>query len=86
VASYELDVAALWKRLDEQREQRGLMWRELARELDLSASTLTRIGQGRRPDADALVTIFVWLDMDTDIVYVIKPRSVVDLPDTQEAK
>lgn len=68
---YRLDVGALWERLDKQRAAKGLMWRELARELDLSASTLTRIGQGRRPDADALVTIFVWLDMDTDIVYVI---------------
>jgi transcriptional regulator with XRE-family HTH domain len=50
------------------------MWRELARELDLSASTLTRLGQGKRPDADALMTIFVWLGMDTDIIYVISPR------------
>lgn len=72
MSAYQLDVGALWERLDKQRAARGLMWRELARELDLSASTLTRIGQGKRPDADALVTIFVWLDMDTDIVYVIK--------------
>lgn len=75
---YQLDVAALWERLDKQRAARGLMWRELARELDLSASTLTRIGQGRRPDADALVTIFVWLDMDTDIVYVINRQAEVN--------
>lgn len=69
---YRLDVAALWERLDKQRDAHGLLWRELARELDLSASTLTRLGQGKRPDADALVTMFVWLDMDTDIVYVIE--------------
>jgi len=69
---YRLDVAALWERLDKQRAARGLMWRELARDLDLSASTLMRLGQGKRPDADALVTLFVWLDMDNDIVYVIE--------------
>lgn len=69
---YKLDVAALWGLLDRQRARRGLMWRELARELELSASTLTRLGQGKRPDADALMTIFVWLNMDTDIIYVIK--------------
>ena len=71
MSSYRLDVAALWERLDKQRAARGLLWRDVARELDLSASTLTRLGQGKRPDADALVTMFVWLDMDTDIVYVI---------------
>jgi transcriptional regulator with XRE-family HTH domain len=70
---YQLDVAALWRLLDKQRARRGLSWRELARELDLSASTLTRLGQGKRPDADALMTIFVWLGMDTDIIYVIEP-------------
>jgi transcriptional regulator with XRE-family HTH domain len=71
MSRYRLDVATLWRLLDNQRAARGLMWRELARELDLSASTLTRLGQGKRPDADALVTIFVWLNMDTDIIYVI---------------
>jgi len=72
VSLYRLDTYALWQRLDKQRAARGLMWRELARDLKLSASTLTRLGQGKRPDADALVTILVWLDMDTDIVYVIR--------------
>lgn len=69
---YRLDVEALYKRLDRRRCERHLMWRELARELQVSASTLSRMAAGKRPDADALVTIFVWLDMDTDIVYVIE--------------
>jgi hypothetical protein len=74
MTSYQLDVAALWQRMDEQRAKRGALWRDIAAELGISASTLTRMGQGKRPDADALVTIFVWLDMDTDVVYVIKPK------------
>jgi transcriptional regulator with XRE-family HTH domain len=68
---YQLDVEALYKRLDRRRCERRLMWQDLARELQVSASTLSRMAAGKRPDADALVTIFVWLDMDTDIVYVI---------------
>lgn len=73
VSLYRLDVAALYERLDKQRQSQGLLWKELAVKLDLSASTFSRIQVGKRPDADALVTLFVWLDMDTDIVYVIEP-------------
>jgi transcriptional regulator with XRE-family HTH domain len=69
---YRLDVAALYDRLDKQRAARGLMWRELARDLKISASTMSRMAAGKRPDADALVTLFVWLDMDNDIVYVVE--------------
>lgn len=71
---YRLDVPELHRRLDARRRERGLTWRQLADAVDISASTLTRLGDGNRPDADALVSLLVWLDLDTDLAIMIKPK------------
>ncbi|MEC4016039.1 helix-turn-helix domain-containing protein [Streptomyces sp. H27-D2] len=71
---YLLDVPELHRRLDARRTEQGLSWRQLALHLDVSPSTLSRIGDGLRPDVDALVSLLVWLDLDTDIAYLIKPK------------
>jgi hypothetical protein len=82
MSRYRLDVPALFGRLDEQRRARDLSWRALGRELDLPASTFSRLGQGRSLEADALVTLLVWLDLDTDLVWLIEPGDPpVDCPD-----
>ena len=72
MSTYLLDVPELYRRLDTQRQQRGLHWRDLAEQLDVSASMFSRMHDGGRPDADALVTLLTWLDLD--INYVIKPK------------
>ncbi|MFD9276863.1 helix-turn-helix domain-containing protein [Streptomyces mirabilis] len=69
-----LDVAELHRRLDVRRQQQRLSWRQLAARLDLSPSTLSRLADGKRPDADALVSLLVWLDLDDGVSYVIKPK------------
>jgi transcriptional regulator with XRE-family HTH domain len=74
VSTHLLDVPELYRRLDVRRREQGLSWRQLAARLDLSASTLSRLADGNRPDADALVSLLVWLDLDTDIAIVIKPK------------
>lgn len=71
---YLLDVPELRRRLDAQRLQQGLTWRQLADALDVSPSTFSRLADDKRPDADALVTLLVWLDLDTDIALMIKPK------------
>jgi transcriptional regulator with XRE-family HTH domain len=74
VSAYLLDVPELYRRLDVRRRERGLTWRQIAEQLDVSPSTFSRIADGNRPDADALVSLLVWLDLDTDIAIVIKPK------------
>ena len=44
------DVAALHSALDAQRRSRRLTWKDVATESGVSASTLTRLSQGRQPD------------------------------------
>lgn len=70
---YRLDVPELRRRLDIRRQEQSLTWRQLADRLDVSPSTFSRLADDRRPDADALVTLLVWLDLDTDIAIMIKP-------------
>ncbi|MGW2384364.1 helix-turn-helix domain-containing protein [Streptomyces sp. NPDC001658] len=74
MSTYQLDVPELHRRLDQRRRERGLDWKQLAVATGVSASTFTRLGTGCRPDADALVTLLVWLDLDTDIAIMIKPK------------
>lgn len=58
---FRLDVDALYVALDRQRRRSRLTWRDIAADADVSPSTLTRIGQGRRPDVDGLVRLLAWL-------------------------
>jgi len=74
VSTYLLDVPELRRRLDARRQERGLTWRQLAELVDVSPSTFSRLADDKRPDADALVTLLVWLDLDTDIAIMIKPK------------
>ncbi|MGW8326507.1 helix-turn-helix domain-containing protein [Streptomyces sp. NPDC055897] len=70
---YALDVPELQRRLDARRLREGLSWRQVAQLNGLSSSTLSRLSAGHRPDADALVSLLVWLDLDTDLAIMIKP-------------
>ena len=61
-----VDVEALYAALDNKRKTRGTSWRELARELDVSPSTFSRMAQGRRPDVDTFATLLRWLGMPAE--------------------
>jgi len=52
--------------LDEIRINRKLSWKEVASEAGVSASTLTRIGQGKRPDVDGLAALAQWGSLDVN--------------------
>src|SRR4029453_6814205 len=58
-----VDVEALYAALDNKRRAAGVSWREIARELDVSPSTFSRMAQGRRPDVDTFATLLRWLGM-----------------------
>lgn len=72
---YRLDGPELHRRLDAKRNQEGISWRELGRRVGVSFTTFSRL---QRSDitisGDSLVTMLVWLDMDNEIAYLIRPR------------
>ena len=60
------DVAALHAALDSERRFRRLNWKEVAEKSGVSASTLTRLSQGRQPDVNSLAALTSWLGMSAD--------------------
>jgi transcriptional regulator with XRE-family HTH domain len=71
-ASFDPD--ALYVALDRKRREAGIRWRDVAKQAGVSASTLTRIGQFKRPDADGVVRLLAWLGT-TDLAPFIKHES-----------
>ncbi len=62
----KIDVRGLYAALDAERNTRGLSWRQLAKEIGVSPSLLSRLGNDQRPDADGFVTLVRWLNMQAE--------------------
>src|SRR5882724_2685298 len=54
------DGDGFYRALDATVSARGKTWKEVAAETGVSASTLTRMSQGRRPDAASLAALSAW--------------------------
>lgn len=63
------DPDAFFSALDAARMSRGLHWKAVAKETGVSASTLTRISQGRRPDVDSLAALSSWASLEPDTFF-----------------
>jgi transcriptional regulator with XRE-family HTH domain len=60
------DADAFYQALDGARQVRKLNWKQVAAESGVSASTLTRMAQGKRPDVDGLAALAAWSGLDAD--------------------
>ena len=60
----------LYSTLDAVRKERGLSWRSLAKEIGVSPSLLSRLGNGLKPDADGFATIVAWLKVPAERFFV----------------
>ncbi|MGH3766263.1 MAG: helix-turn-helix domain-containing protein [Pseudonocardiaceae bacterium] len=60
------DADAFYAALDAVRQSRRLNWKQVSAESGVSASTLTRMAQGRRPDVDGLAALLAWSGLDAD--------------------
>ncbi len=82
-----IDVPALYAALDAARGSRGdLSWRQLAAEVGVSPSTMTRLANSHRPDVDAFAALVRWLGMpaerfmiDDDDVEGTEPELLAEL-------
>jgi transcriptional regulator with XRE-family HTH domain len=64
-----VDVKALHAALDAARSQKGLSWRRLAKDLGVSASTVSRMANGYRPDVSGFAAMTSWLRMPAEAFY-----------------
>ena len=60
------DAEAFYSALDAERKSRKHTWKRVAEEARVSASTLTRMAQGRRPDVDSLAALVAWSGLSAD--------------------
>jgi transcriptional regulator with XRE-family HTH domain len=75
----QFDAAAFHAALDSHREGLRLNWKQVAEQTGVSASTLTRMGQGKRPDVDSLATLAAWSGLKADD-FIRKDREVTPEP------
>ena len=62
-----IDVAALYAAIDTNRAVQGMSWREVARAVDMSASTFSRIRSGHKPELDGYARCCRWLGVSMDV-------------------
>ena len=55
------DAKALYRALDERRASLDLTWKEVAAQMGVSVSTLTRTRLGGRLEVDGALTMVSWL-------------------------
>jgi len=60
------DSEGFYQSLDAVRQAKRLNWKQVAAEAGVSASTLTRMAQGRRPDVDGLAALSAWSGLSPD--------------------
>lgn len=69
-----LDTRTLYAALDQKRQSDELSWRQVAQEAGVGPSTLTRLGQGKRPDVDGFAALVKWLGQSADDF--LKPKTI----------
>ncbi|HEY6126427.1 MAG TPA: helix-turn-helix transcriptional regulator [Steroidobacteraceae bacterium] len=70
-----------YQAVNAKREERAASWRQVAREIGIGKSTLARMAQNKRPDADGLAALSFWAELNpADFVSVeqIPVSSTVD--------
>jgi transcriptional regulator with XRE-family HTH domain len=66
MAKTTINTALLHSTLNAARQERQLSWRALAREIGVSPSLLSRLGNGLKPDTDGFATIVAWLKLPAE--------------------
>src|SRR6267154_2147122 len=72
-----IHVEALVSALDSERKTKGLSWRQLAKAAGVSASTLTRMQQGKSPDVNTFSALTGWLNIPAERFYAEQPHRPV---------
>ena len=60
------DNEGFYDALNATRQAKKMSWKQVADETGVSASTLTRMAQGKRPDVDGLAALSSWSGIKAD--------------------
>jgi len=78
MAKGQFDGEAFYSALDAQRQSKKLTWKKVAEQTGVSASTLTRMAQGKNPDLDGLASLLAWSGLNADDFVRVEGRQRVE--------
>jgi transcriptional regulator with XRE-family HTH domain len=81
MAKGSFDAGGFYAALNQTRVARGLTWKQVAEAAGVSASTLTRMAQGKRPDVDGLAALTSWSSLKADD-FVLRGGETSEDPET----
>ena len=71
IGHMKFDFQKFYQAVNAKRTQRAASWRQVAREIGIGKSTLARMAQNKRPDADGLAALSFWAEVNpADFVFV----------------
>lgn len=76
-----VDVRALYAALDAARQNKDMSWRQLAKEIGVSASTISRMANGLKPDVTAFAAMTTWLQLPAEHFYIGAGELLAEEPD-----
>jgi transcriptional regulator with XRE-family HTH domain len=76
-----VNVKVLHAALDAARTEKGLSWRQLAKEIGVSASTISRMANGLNPDVGAFAAMTTWLHMPAESFYLTASHTAEHEPE-----
>lgn len=63
-ATMKFDFEKFYQAVNAKRTARSASWRQVAREVGIGKSTLARMSQNKRPDADGLAALSYWAQLN----------------------
>jgi transcriptional regulator with XRE-family HTH domain len=60
------DAQALYEALDRRRTERAMTWANVAAEMGVSVTTITRTRTGGRMEVDGMLAMVRWLDVSVE--------------------
>ena len=67
----KFDFEKFYQAVNAKRTARSASWRQVAREVGIGKSTLARMSQNKRPDADGLAALSFWAELNpADFVFI----------------
>lgn len=82
MTALEFDGMGFYKALNDIREEKDLTWRQVSEATGVSASTLTRMGQDKKPDAASLAKLSAWAGLNPANYVLNQQRDVPAGEDT----
>ncbi len=63
-ATMKFNFEKFYQAVNAKRTARSASWRQVAREVGIGKSTLARMSQNKRPDADGLAALSYWAELN----------------------